>query len=187
MYGLVTFPKACIWHRFSTHLAPDPWRSLNNYSGWENAQYQLPPVALLRQLIAMGFLTIDVDGYGTLQLAPSCRAVLRGEQTLQFRKDPAAAKKKISRQKLASVWNNAVDQALWDDLKQCRLDLAHQQKVPPYVIFHDSTLEAIVRQKPTTLQEMGQISGVGEVKLQRYGMAFLEVLEEHSVYQWHDP
>jgi len=55
------------------------------------------------------------------------------------------------------------------------------------VIFHDSTLAEIVRQKPTTLKEMGQISGIGEAKLKRYGMAFLEALEEHSMYQWGDP
>ncbi len=143
--------------------------------------------SVYRQLIAMGLLTVAIDGYGSLQLTPACRAVLRGEQTLQFRKDPAPTKNKRQKKAASSHWKNPVDQALWGDLRQCRLDLAHEQKVPPYVIFHDTTLEEIVRQKPTTLKEMGQISGIGEAKLRRYGMAFLEALEEHSIYQWDDP
>jgi ATP-dependent DNA helicase RecQ len=56
--------------------------------------------------------------------------------------------------------------------------LAKEQAVPPYVIFHDSTLLEILHQKPQTLDALGRISGVGQAKLIRYGDAFLEVLEE---------
>lgn len=144
--------------------------------------------SVFRQLIAMGLLTVDVEGYGTLQLSSNSRAVLRGEQSLWFRQDPLPAKKSQTAQKkkAATSWKNSVDQALWDDLRQCRLDLAHEQGVPPYVIFHDSTLEEIVYQKPKNLNELGKISGIGEAKLRRYGIAFLEVLEEHVVAQWED-
>ncbi|MBF0279637.1 MAG: DNA helicase RecQ [SAR324 cluster bacterium] len=144
--------------------------------------------SVYRQLIAMGFLTVDIDGYGSLQLTHACRAVLRGDQSLKFRKDPILVNKKTKRQtKVVSThWKNFADQALWEDLRQCRLDLAHEQNVPPYIIFHDSTLEEIIRCKPGTLKELGKISGVGEAKLRRYGMAFLEILEEHLIYQLDD-
>ncbi len=143
--------------------------------------------SVFRQLVAMGLLMVDVEGYGTLQLTGNARSVLRGEQSLRFRKDPAPAEKapKHARKKV-SVWDDANDQALWADLRQCRLDLAHERGVPPYVIFDDSTLEEMVCRKPGTLQEMGQLSGMGEQKLKQYGTAFLEVLEEHIAYQWEE-
>jgi ATP-dependent DNA helicase RecQ len=58
--------------------------------------------------------------------------------------------------------------------------LAKEQGVPPYVVFHDSTLLEMVRRRPSNLREMAQVPGVGEVKLQRYGPAFLEVLNGGS-------
>ncbi len=60
------------------------------------------------------------------------------------------------------------------------MELAREQGVPPYVIFHDSTLLEILNRRPQTLDEMAQISGVGQAKLLRYGDAFLEVLEAES-------
>lgn len=141
--------------------------------------------SVYRQLVAMGLLSVDVEGYGSLRLVDSSRAVLRGEQTLKFRKDPAATKpnKKLKKTK-QSHWPDPLDQALWEALRNCRLSLAREQGVPPYVIFHDSTLEEMVLRKPQTLQMLGRISGIGEAKLDRYGMAFLEVLEEHMDAQW---
>jgi ATP-dependent DNA helicase RecQ len=58
------------------------------------------------------------------------------------------------------------------------MELAREQGVPPYVIFHDSTLLEMFNRKPQTLSEMGQISGVGQSKLAKYGDAFLQVVEE---------
>ncbi|MEZ5477512.1 MAG: HRDC domain-containing protein [Thiolinea sp.] len=59
----------------------------------------------------------------------------------------------------------AADQPLWDALKQVRLRLAQAQGVPPYVIFHDSTLLEMIVRRPKTLMEMGQVSGIGAQKL----------------------
>ena len=145
-------------------------------------------LSVFRQLIAMGCLSVDVDGYGTLRLSAHSRLVLRGEQSLRFREDPSSPKKsKGALQKKSTLhWKNAGDQALWHDLKTCRLHLAQEQGVPPYVIFHDSTLEEIVEHKPKTLKELGKISGIGQVKLKRYGIAFLEVLAEHVFPEWED-
>lgn len=143
-------------------------------------------LSVFRQLIAMGMLTVDVEGYGTLRLSANSRMVLRGEQSLRFREDPTPPQKSktSSQTKPSPTWKNSGDEDLWHELKQCRLNLAQEQGVPPYVIFHDSTLEEMVEKKPKTLQELGNISGVGQVKRKRYGIAFLEVLEEFS--EWED-
>lgn len=143
-------------------------------------------LSVFRQLIAMGMLTVDVEGYGTLRLSANSRMVLRGEQSLRFREDPTPLKKSktSSQTKPSPAWKNSGDEDLWHNLKQCRLSLAQEQGVPPDVIFNDRTLEEMVEKKPKTLQELGNISGVGQVKQKRYGIAFLEVLEEFS--EWED-
>lgn len=69
------------------------------------------------------------------------------------------------------------DDSLWQALKAKRLELAREQGMPPYVIFHDSTLLEIHNRKSQTLDEMGQISGIGQAKLQKYGYAFFQVIE----------
>ena len=69
-----------------------------------------------------------------------------------------------------------VEPALWDALRAKRRDLAAEQNVPPYVIFHDATLIEIAHRKPQDLDEFLTIPGIGERKLARYGDEFLEVL-----------
>ena len=68
------------------------------------------------------------------------------------------------------------DEELWEALRARRTDLAKTQKVPPYVIFHDSTLREMVERRPGTLAELAALSGVGETKLSRYGDEFLAVI-----------
>jgi ATP-dependent DNA helicase RecQ len=65
---------------------------------------------------------------------------------------------------------------LFDALRACRRELAKAQGVPPYVIFHDSTLRDMAALKPRNRSEMGQVSGVGERKLDAYGDAFLDAI-----------
>ena len=72
-----------------------------------------------------------------------------------------------------------VDEVLFAALRACRLGLAREQAVPPYVIFHDKTLLAMAARRPTTTAALGGISGVGDVKLARYGEAFLDVIRGH--------
>jgi ATP-dependent DNA helicase RecQ len=70
--------------------------------------------------------------------------------------------------------------ALWDALRDLRARLAKDQGVPAYVIFHDATLLAMLRERPQTLSALGAISGVGERKLERFGEAFLGVLDARA-------
>ena len=122
--------------------------------------------SVFRQLVALGYLTVDLDGFGALKLAEKCRPLLRGEQTLTLRRDlqEPASKTKRSRSS-ASV--STEDTALWEALRKLRKELADEQGVPPYVIFHDATLMEIVRFKPRNEQELLAINGVGASKLER--------------------
>ncbi len=139
--------------------------------------------SVYRQLVAAGYLSVDIEGYGGLRLTETARPVLRGEQAVWLRRDPEAVKRpsraeRASRQREAFAGAN--DDPLWQALKTRRLELAREQGVPPYVIFHDSTLLEILNRRPANLGELGRISGIGQAKLARYGEAFLQVLAEHG-------
>ncbi len=133
--------------------------------------------SIYRQLVAANLLSVDMRGYGGLRLTEKSMPILRGEKTIALRKDlepqRKQAKKSAKReQKLTSIPNDE----LWQTLKNKRMELAREQGVPPYIIFHDSTLIEIHEKKPRTLPEFAGISGVGQSKLVRYGKAFIEVI-----------
>ena len=138
--------------------------------------------SVYRQLVAAGFINVDIEGYGGLKLTEDARPVLRGEQEVWLRRDADPAKRKTSKaergSRLREAFAGANEDPLWLALKAKRTELAREQGVPPYVIFHDSTLLEILNRKPQTLTEMGQISGVGQAKLAKYGDAFLQVVED---------
>lgn len=135
--------------------------------------------SVFRQLIARGLLSSDSEGFGSLKLTAECRPILRGEQPIQLRRDKKLSKKKPVTQKSSSEIIHPKDEGLWSALRQCRRKLAEQQGVPPYVIFHDSTLLQMVEQRPANTDEMSNISGVGVRKLELYGKDFLAVIEEY--------
>ena len=148
--------------------------------GKELAQQQWSSV--YRQLTAGGFIDVDIEGYGGLRLAEAARPILRGEQEVWLRRDAEPAKRTSSKaergSRLREAFAGANDDPLWQALKSKRMELAREQGVPPYVIFHDSTLLEILNQKPQTLDAMGRISGIGQAKLAKYGDAFLQVVED---------
>ncbi|HSI23493.1 MAG TPA: DNA helicase RecQ [Methylophilaceae bacterium] len=140
--------------------------------------------SVYRQLVAGGFLEADMEAYGGLKLTTAARPVLKGEQEVWLRRDAEPARRKTSKAERSArakeAFAGANDDPLWQALKSKRLELAREQGVPPYVIFHDSTLLEILNQRPQTLDEMGRISGVGQAKLAKYGDAFLGVLEDSA-------
>jgi ATP-dependent DNA helicase RecQ len=148
--------------------------------GKELAQQQWSSV--YRQLTAGGFIEVDIEGYGGLRLAEAARPVLRGEQEVWLRRDAAPAKRTSSKaergSRLREAFAGANEDPMWQALKDKRMELAREQGVPPYVIFHDSTLLEILNQRPQTLDDMGRISGIGQAKLAKYGDAFLQVVED---------
>lgn len=137
--------------------------------------------SVYRQLAAGGFLEADVEAYGGLRLTELARPILKGEQAIWLRRDATPEKRASKAERsarLKEAFEGANDDPLWLALKAKRMELAKEQGVPPYVIFHDATLIEILNQKPHDLNVMGQISGIGQAKLERYGLAFLEVIAE---------
>ena len=155
-------------------------------SGLAQAQWS----SVYRQLVAAGLLAVDMEGFGGLQLTDAARPVLRGEQKVSLRRDvevKQAARTRGAGGKAGKAKGGADARAalaganenpLWAALKARRLELAREQGVPPYVIFHDSTLLEILSRRPKNLAALAGISGVGQAKLARYGEAFLKVLRD---------
>lgn len=137
--------------------------------------------SVYRQLTAGGFLEADVEAYGGLRLTEAARPILKGEQAVWLRRDATPEKRSSKAERsarLKEAFAGANDDPIWLALKAKRMELAKEQGVPPYVIFHDATLIEILNQKPQDLNTLGQISGVGQAKLERYGKAFLEVIAQ---------
>ena len=146
--------------------------------GKELSQQQWSSV--FRQLVAGGFLEADIETYGGLKLTALSRPVLRSETEVWLRRDNEVVKRKVSKAGRGANAKEAYvavsEDPLWYLLKDKRTELAREQGVPPYLIFHDSTLLEFMNRRPTNLSQMANISGVGQAKLERYGEAFLQVL-----------
>ena len=132
--------------------------------------------SLFRQLAAWGLVSVDFDGHGGLRLTEAARPVLRGEQRLFLREENAARERRRRKGAAAPVLASA-EQALFEALRAERRRLADAHGVPAYVIFHDATLLQMAAERPRTLAELAQINGVGAAKLERYGAAFLAVID----------
>ena len=138
--------------------------------------------SVIRQLVVHGCLRADADRYGALVLNESARAILRGEESIEIRIDADTPKKlRVSGSgKVRSTATDAdidtADLPMWEALRECRQRLASEHGVPPYVVFHDSTLKQMLTNRPLDLDDMLSISGVGQSKLDRYGEEFLAVL-----------
>jgi len=134
---------------------------------------------IFRQLITTGYLDIDVSHYGALQLTEKCRPVLQGKHTLNLRKQQA--KQPTSKKAKLPSQIRPQDQELWQALRQLRAELAKQNDVPAYVIFSDATLQEMCRYRPTDIDGLRRINGVGEQKRQRYGKQFIAVIKQHPL------
>jgi ATP-dependent DNA helicase RecQ len=134
---------------------------------------------IIRQLIAMSFLEIDMERHGALRLTEKCRPLLRGEESLELRKVQKQEKQLSSKKGKHTV--RPQDIPLWEALRALRLSLAQEAGVPPYVIFHDATLQEMLKKRPTTENDMSRISGVGEQKLSRYGRKFIHEIANYPL------
>ena len=141
----------------------EPWQ-------WDEATWR----GVFRQLVALGYARPDHDAYGGLRLTEASRAVLKGGQRVEMRR-AAPRKAKLAKQRRAAFVPD-VDADLLSQLKAWRMEQARLQSVPPYVVFHDSTLSAIAAARPQDLDALASIPGIGAKKLERYGPALLELL-----------
>jgi len=133
--------------------------------------------AVFRQLVAQGLLDVDHAGHGSLKLAAASRAVLAGTQAVHLRHtQPGKPKAAARRSTAAAAGLDAAAEQLWQRLRAWRAAIAKEHGVPAYVVFHDATLAELARQRPQSRAALGDVSGVGQRKLERYGAALLELL-----------
>ena len=137
--------------------------------------------SLFRQLIAQGYLSVNME-YGTLLLTEKARPLLRGEDVLLARKSRKPVKESsTSKKSRLKAELRSIDEELFDALRQRRTELANEQGVPSYIIFSDASLIEMARKRPQTNETFQYISGVGEMKLKRYGDDFMEVIRAYPL------
>ncbi len=124
------------------------------------------------ELVRLGWLEIDPERK-TLLLTDEGVAALREKRPFAFAKRPKAKKSKTKKGRLPGA---PVDDALFETLRVLRKGIADATGVPPYVVFSDATLRAFAAQRPTTLEAFRSVSGVGDMKLERYGEVFVEAI-----------
>ncbi|PZU68595.1 MULTISPECIES: DNA helicase RecQ [Sphingobium] len=120
---------------------------------------------------------LETTEHGGLMLGPNARPILRGEEEVRILVPPRRERKKRNARNGSDA--NPVGDPLFDALRTCRRELAQDAGVPPYVIFHDSTLREMAEQRPATIHELGMVSGVGQKKLDAYGDAFLAAIRPY--------
>ncbi|HEX4298364.1 MAG TPA: DNA helicase RecQ [Devosia sp.] len=135
--------------------------------------------SVLRQIAAAGLVAVDHERHGALVLGESARPVFRGEQRITLRRDQPQRAAAVRRSLERSTGLPEAAVGLFEALRAERTRLAKLQGVPPYVIFHDTTLRAIATARPSGLEALGELPGVGQAKLDRYGDAFLQIVAAH--------
>ena len=133
--------------------------------------------SIMRQLIHRGLLSQDIANYSVLKLTDQARPLLRGEASLELAK-PRIRLKAIKKTPRSALSLNEDDLPLFNRLRELRKEIATQQGVPPYVIFGDVSLVEMSQRRPRNEHEFLDITGVGQVKLERHGATFLEAIAE---------
>ena len=135
--------------------------------------------SVYRQLLAAGMLSVNIGKISGYHLTEKSWQVLKGELQVRFRKDPRPVKKPKIKKLPPKQPPESMDDAgrlLFEKLRRLRLDLSKERGVPPFVIFHDSTLTSMAALRPKNREELLQISGVGERKAEQFGDAFLTAI-----------
>ncbi|MQX17382.1 DNA helicase RecQ [Sinorhizobium terangae] len=137
--------------------------------------------SVFRQLLAAGLVRVDHSAFGALQLEPEARAVFKRERQVFFRKDRPTSGKAARVAKSGTPRERAdlagSDLELFERLRAERFSIAKELNVPPYVVFPDTTLIALAKQRPRDFDDLLDIPGIGESKRERYGEAFLAVID----------
>ena len=135
--------------------------------------------SVFRQLIALGYLSVEMDRRSGFVLTEKSRPLLRGEEEVFFRKDPVPPRRE-KRDRVPDIADQATAD-LWEHLRQLRREIALSLEVPAYVIFHDKTLKEMAVERPVTRAALLRITGVGEKKADRYGDQFLETIQNWEI------
>ncbi|GAB3379852.1 DNA helicase RecQ [Massilia agri] len=138
--------------------------------------------AIVRQAIALGFVTVDHDAFSSLKLTDAARPVLKGEQKVQLRQyqKPVKAKRPSSSRSggYEEMELSRSEQQIFERLRSWRMGTAREHGVPAYVVFQDATLREIAKVKPSSIDALRGVSGVGEKKLVSYGDEIVAIINE---------
>jgi ATP-dependent DNA helicase RecQ len=136
--------------------------------------------AILRQVIALGLVTVDHESFSSLKLTDAARPVLKGGQQVQLRQyqKPVKQKRQAAAKNYVESDLSRSEQEIFDKLRWWRVETARAHNVPAYVIFVDATLREIAKAKPHSLQELRGVTGVGEKKLASYGDEIVAMISE---------
>jgi ATP-dependent DNA helicase RecQ len=132
--------------------------------------------SIVRQLIHKSYLLQDIADFSVLKLTPRALLLLRGEEEIELARPRINEKPVKKKAKKAAVDLSEDDLRLFETLREIRKQLAQDQGVPPYVIFGDASLLEMCRERPLNEEEFLEITGVGQVKLERHGATFLEAI-----------
>ncbi len=137
--------------------------------------------SVFRQLVASSLLEVDSSAYGGLRLTDGSREVLKGQRKVMMRREtPKAARERDRSGQRTGLSVLPQDLALFNALRGLRAEFAREQNVPAFVIFHDSTLRNIAEQRPTSVDALGRVGGIGGTKLARYGDRLVEIVREEG-------
>ncbi len=139
--------------------------------------------SVFRQLLAGGYLSVDLSEKAGFRLTEKSWHILKGEQSIRFRKDLKPPKPASRRSKTDAIMQVSSDSAaadLFHRLRRARLELAQERGLPAYVIFHDSTLREMALYRPCSMEDLLHITGVGDTKAHRFGERFLQVIRSST-------
>ncbi|PRI39768.1 DNA helicase RecQ [Haemophilus influenzae] len=136
--------------------------------------------SVIRQLIHLGFVQQVISELNpTLQLTESAKVILKGEEPLELAMPRISAISKIAHNPQRQGVVN-YDKDLFARLRFLRKQIADKENIPPYIVFNDATLQEMAQYMPTNNIEMLQINGVGSIKLERFGLPFIKLIQEHK-------
>ncbi|MDC0096189.1 DNA helicase RecQ [Amylibacter sp.] len=135
---------------------------------------------VFRQMMGYDLVRPDIERFGAFRMTEMARPILRNEQTIELRKDTII--KETRKAKVKSLVAEE-DETLFSALRSKRRSLAEALNAPAYVVFADAVLMEMAKTRPSNLDEFSNLSGVGFVKLERYGKAFLEVINDEFLEQ----
>ena len=130
---------------------------------------------ILNQLVHKGLIRVDITAHASLRLTEASRPVLKGQVPVQL----AVPRLEFKPEKKAKQAPANYDRTLFTRLKHLRKVLAEENEVPPYVVFSDATLVDMACKLPITRNTLLEVSGVGQTKLERYGDAFIKLIDDY--------
>lgn len=135
---------------------------------------------VINHMMVYEYLNLTNSKYPVLELTKKGKELLQGEELVMKLPKEEYVPKQRAAKKSYFADDSEVDAEVFGKLKALRLEIAKQEKMPPYIIFSDKSLKDMCRRMPATKDEMLEVSGVGEVKFERYGKRFLELLRPYS-------